>query len=197
MGHPWEHLIEHYQKKVSRPHSRISRDYAPSFIGHARQSARSSSRADRQKDEYKRLLASVFRYVFHLAQYLRETGDRRVRRSAIRAILEEAIERVWRDYQFRDDGSAARRSRLLSAGFRGDGGARLCRHRRRTHRLRLSPFGLGKQAMQRLKDIAVFCGREGPVPGRCDGPGVCGLRQRGTLSGRRDLFRLGASSAAS
>ena len=85
---------------------------------------------DRQKDDYKRLLASVFRYVFHLAQFLRETGGRDRAKVSDTAILQEAIEDVWHDYQFRERWHAARKSSLFPGEFRRDRGARLCRRDR-------------------------------------------------------------------
>jgi len=74
------------------------------------------------------------------------------------AILELAIEQIWRDYQFKDDGSprpdlscfpkdfgrkiavdyAAQIDELIAYGF--------------------APFGLSKQAIQRLREIGVYCG---------------------------------------
>src|SRR5579863_1882815 len=74
MGHPWEHLIEHYQKKV-RPQAfaRVA-DYGDSFIGSLDNLEEFFPRS-RQDDEYRRLLASVFRYLFQFAQYLRDTGE--------------------------------------------------------------------------------------------------------------------------
>ena len=74
MGHPWEHLIEHYQKKMKPKEFARLGDYAQSFIGML-DNLNEFFPPDRQKDDYKRLLASVYRYIFHLAQYLRETGE--------------------------------------------------------------------------------------------------------------------------
>ncbi len=68
MGHPWEHLIEHYQKKVKPAAFAHVRDYAASFTKTLDNLEEFFPRA-KQKDEYKRLLASVFRYIFHLAQF--------------------------------------------------------------------------------------------------------------------------------
>jgi len=156
MGHPWEHLIEHYQKitkTATRPHLR---DYANGFTGML-DNLEEFFPKERQRDDYKRLLASVFRYVFHLAQYLREAGG--VEKQAVpdAAILEEAIERVWRDYQFRDDGQARADLACFPAGF----GATVQRDYAGTIdelvAYGFQPFGLGKQAVQRLKEIAVFC----------------------------------------
>ena len=44
MGHPWEHLIEHYQKKVRPKEFAHLGDYAHELHRHARQSRTSSSR---------------------------------------------------------------------------------------------------------------------------------------------------------
>src|SRR5215467_8303714 len=97
MGHPWEHLIEHYQKRAKPGSLAHIRDYAAGFTGML-DNLEEFFPKERQRDDYKRLLASVFRYIFHLAQYLRETGDATVSDAAI---LEESIARIWRDYQFR------------------------------------------------------------------------------------------------
>jgi len=156
MGHPWEHLIEHYQTKMRPgPHAHI-RDYASGFLGMIDHLEEFFPK-DRQKDDYKRLLASVFRYIFHMAQYLRESGGAARANVADTAILEEAIERVWRDYQFREDGSPRSDLTCFPKGFAG--------HVARDHSAEIDelitygfqPFGLGKQANARLKDIAVFC----------------------------------------
>ncbi|MGN6515759.1 MAG: hypothetical protein ACTHLR_07940 [Rhizomicrobium sp.] len=102
MGHPWEHLIEHYQRKVRPKPCAHVRDYAVGFTAMLDNLEEFFPRA-KQRDEYRRLLASVFRYIFHLAQFMSDNADGQ-RQSDI-AILEAAIERVWRDYQFREDGS--------------------------------------------------------------------------------------------
>src|SRR5271166_1116854 len=73
LGHPWEHLIEHYQKKVKPANLAHVKDYAASFTGML-DNLDEFFPPSRQKDDYKRLLASVFRYILHLGQYLRESG---------------------------------------------------------------------------------------------------------------------------
>ena len=93
MGHPWDRLIEHYQKKVKPKEPAHLGDYAASFTGML-DNLQEFFPADKQKDDYKRLLASVFRYVFHLAQYLRETGEAD---ASDAAILEESIRRIGHD----------------------------------------------------------------------------------------------------
>jgi len=156
MGHPWEHLIEHYQTKIRPgPHAHI-RDYANGFLGMLDHLEEFFPK-DRQKDDYKRLLASVFRYIFHMAQYLRESGGAARANVGDTTILEEAIERVWRDYQFREDGSPRGDLACFPKGFSA--------HVARDHSAAIDelitygfqPFALGKQAVQRLKEIAVFC----------------------------------------
>ena len=104
MGHPWDHLIEHYQTKVKPQHFAHVADYATSFLRSLDNLEEFFPRA-RQKDEYRRLLASVFRYIFHFAQYLRDSGENEQTQASDAAVLDVAIERVWRMYQTREDGS--------------------------------------------------------------------------------------------
>jgi hypothetical protein len=153
MGHPWDRLIEHYQKKVKPAAFPHLGDYAASFTGML-DNLTEFFPAERQKDDYKRLLASVYRYIFHLAQYLRETGDDEISDAAI---LEEAITRIWHDYQFRDDGSPRGELACFPQGF----GARVAHdHGDIIDELisyGFSPFALSKDAVQKLKDIGIFC----------------------------------------
>jgi len=157
MGHPWDQLILHYQSKVKPASFAHVRDYATSFTGML-DNLKEFFPPDRYKEEYRRLLASVFRYVFHLAQFLRDSAEGDLAQASDTAILERAIEQIWRDYQFKDDGSprpdlscfpkdfgrkiatdyAAQIDELIAYGF--------------------APFGLSKQAIQRLREIGVYCG---------------------------------------
>ena len=153
MGHPWEHLIEHYQKKVRPKQFAHLGDYAASFTAML-DNLNEFFPPDRQKDDYKRLLASVYRYIFHLAQYLRETGDDEKITDA--QILAEAISRIWHDYQFRDDGTPRADLACFPQGF-ADKVAR--EHATIIDELvgyGFSPFGLGPSSMKQLKEIAVF-----------------------------------------
>ncbi|MBV9045145.1 MAG: hypothetical protein JO294_08490, partial [Alphaproteobacteria bacterium] len=156
MGHPWEHLIEHYQKKTKSGSPPHVRDHAVGFTSMLDNLEEFFPKA-RQTDEYKRLLASVFRYIFHLAQYLREAGGPERQGVTDTAILEEAIERVWRDYQFREDGSPRGDLACFPAGFaervRKDYSSTIDE----LIAYGFQPFGLSKQAQQRLKEIALFC----------------------------------------
>ena len=156
MGHPWEHLIEHYQTKLKPPPKAHVRDYCAGFLGML-DHLEEFFPTNRQKDDYKRLLASIFRHIFQLAQYIREEGGQARANVADIVILEEAIERVWRDYQFLEDGTPRADLKCFPPGF----GAQVAReHAAAIDELiayGFQPFGLGKQALQRLKDIAIFC----------------------------------------
>jgi hypothetical protein len=155
LGHPWEHLIEHYQKKVKPKDFPHVKDYAASFTGMLDNLDEFFPPA-RQKDDYKRLLASVFRYILHLGQYLRESGGAERATMSDTQILEEAIGRVWHDYQFRDDGSPRRDLSCFPANF----GARVTREYGSTISELIGygfqPFGLPATTVQKLREIAVF-----------------------------------------
>ncbi len=112
---------------------------------------------ERQKDDYKRLLASVFRYIFQLAQYLRESGGQARANVSDAQILDEAIERVWRDYQFKEDGSPRRDLACFPAGFAATVQRDYAAAIDELVTYGFQPFGLSKQTIQRLREIAVFC----------------------------------------
>lgn len=156
MGHPWENLIEHFQKRANPGAQPHVRDYAARFTAMLDNLEEFFPR-DRQKDEYKRLLASVYRYIFHLAQYLKETGGKERAHAPDAAILKEAIGLIWRDYQFREDGTARRDLPCFPPGF----AARvIAEHGSVMDELiayGFSEFGLDAAARQHLRDIAVFC----------------------------------------
>ncbi|HEY2032069.1 MAG TPA: hypothetical protein VGH02_00130 [Rhizomicrobium sp.] len=153
MGHPWEHLIEHYQKRIRpKPFAHV-RDYAVSFTAMMDNLEEFFPRA-KQRDEYRRLLASVFRYVFHLAQFMSDNADGE--RQSDGAILEAAIERVWRDYQFREDGSPRADLSCFPPNF---GAAVLREYTQQIEEIVAYGFGrfqLSQGAMQRLREIAVY-----------------------------------------
>jgi hypothetical protein len=154
MGHPWDRLIEHYQKKVNPPQFARLADYGTSFtnmLDHLDE----FFPADRQKDDYKRLLASVFRYIFHLAQYLRETGEDETKVSDT-AVLEDAVGRIWHDYQFRDDGTPRADLACFPQGFAQVVARDHAAIADELIAYGFSPFGLGQNSLKQLKDIAVF-----------------------------------------
>jgi hypothetical protein len=154
MGHPWDVLIEQYQKKVKPPQYASVREYGQSFLG-LMDKLPDFFPKDKQRDEYRRLLASVFRYVFHLAQYLRDTQPE-FAEVPDAAVLEGAIARVWHDYQFREDGTPradlACFPQNFAATIQRDYGALaddLIKYG-------FDAFPIGAEAKKRLKDIAVF-----------------------------------------
>jgi hypothetical protein len=155
MGHPWEHLIEHFQK-VAKPGAQPHiRGYATGFVNML-DNLEEFFPKNRQRDEYKRLLASVFRYIFHLAQYLRESGGEERASISDATILEEAIERVWRDYQFREDGSPRGNLACFPEGFAEKVRRDYAADTDEVIAYGFQPFGLSKPSIQHLKEIAVF-----------------------------------------
>src|ERR1700744_6706358 len=156
MGHPWEHLIEHYQKAVKPGALPHIRDYASGFVGML-DNLEEFFPKNRQRDEYKRLLASVFRYIFHLGQYLRESGGQERANISDATILEEAIERVWRDYQQREDGSPRGDLACFPAGFAETVRKGYAADADEVIAYGFQPFGLSKPALAHLREIAVFC----------------------------------------
>lgn len=151
MGHPWEHLIEHYQGKVQpRAFAHVG-EYAESFVAMLDDLPEFFPQ-DRQKDDFKRLLAAVYRYIFHLAQQSRDGSGA----ADDTQLLDDAIERVWRDYQFREDGRPRPDLACFPSGF----ATRILREHSQTIEELIAfgfqPFSLGKTAIQRLRDIAVF-----------------------------------------
>lgn len=153
MGHPWEHLIDNYQKNVKPKQFAHLGEYAASFTA-SLDNLEEFFPADRQKDDYKRLLASVYRYVFHLAQYLRETGDEKI---GDREILAEAIARIWHDYQFKDDGSPRGDLECFPKGFGAKVQAEQAGLIEELIRYGFEQFQLSAESMRQLREIAVFC----------------------------------------
>jgi len=155
MGHPWDNLIEHFQKKTAAEGYAHVRDYGQAFTGML-DGLEEFFPKERHRDEYKRLLASVFRYVFHLAQFLRDSSGEADKVSDA-AVLETAIERVWRDYQFRDDGSPRGDLSCFPRDFASTVAVNFSGVADELIAYGFAPFGLPKQTVQKLKEIAVFC----------------------------------------
>ncbi|HKD22295.1 MAG TPA: hypothetical protein VKB71_09785 [Rhizomicrobium sp.] len=156
MGHPWDQLIENYQTKVKPPGFAHVADYAASFLNSLDNLEEFFPRS-RQGDEYRRLLASVFRYVFHFAQYLRESGEGDLAQASDAAILDIAIERVWRSYQTREDGSPRADLACFPKDFAKRIATEYAQVIEETIAYGFSPFNLAKQSQQRLRDIAIYC----------------------------------------
>jgi hypothetical protein len=156
MGHPWEQLIEHYQKTVKSQGLGSVRDYSGTFTGML-DGLETFFPKDRYRDEYRRLLASVFRYVFQLAQFLRDSADPSGPEVSDTAMLEAAIERVWRDYQFRENGSPRANLSCFPKDFGQTVATQYGEAADELIAYGFAPFGLSKQATQKLKEIGVFC----------------------------------------
>jgi hypothetical protein len=156
MGHPWDQLIENYQTKVKPPGFARVADYATSFLNSLDNLEEFFPRS-RQGDEYRRLLASVFRYVFHFAQYLRDSGEGDLAQASDAAILDIAIERVWRSYQAREDGSPRPDLACFPKDFAKRIATEYAQVIEETIAYGFSPFNLAKQSQQRLRDIAIYC----------------------------------------
>ncbi|MBU6444582.1 MAG: hypothetical protein KGR48_11795 [Alphaproteobacteria bacterium] len=154
MGHPWDQLIGHYQKAAKPGHLPHVRDYAAGFTAMLDHLEEFFPR-DRQKDEYKRLLASVFRYVLQFAHYLRQSGEAQGLGDV--ATLEQAIALVWRDYQFLGDGTPRPDLGCFPEGFgqkvRQEHGGLI----EELIGYGFATYGLSQQAQKQLHDIAVFC----------------------------------------
>jgi hypothetical protein len=152
MGHPWEILLEHYQKSANPGRQPRVRDYAAKFTGMLDKLETFFPR-ERMADEYKRLLASVFRFVFNLANYLREAGAK----GTDAQVLGEAIELVWHRYQFRDDGSARRDLPCFPPGFADTVVREYAGVIEEVIAYGFSSFALDAASTMKLRDIAVFC----------------------------------------
>ncbi len=156
MGHPWEQLVEHYQKKHRPARFAALRDYAGAFLGMLDRLDEFFPPA-RQRDDYKRLVASVFRYIFRLAQYMRDSEEETFASADDRTVLESAIERLWREYQFRDDGTPRGDLACFPADFSRVVARDYSAIAEQVIAYGFSQFALSKPAIQRLREIAVFC----------------------------------------
>ncbi|MBV9331083.1 MAG: hypothetical protein JOZ55_05980 [Alphaproteobacteria bacterium] len=153
LGHPWETLIVNYRETLRPGELPSVRDHARHFLGMLDRLGATSSLA-MQKREYSRLLASVFRYIIDLARYLRDTDE--FGRSSLpdTAYLARAIDRVWHNYRFYDDG----RPRRDLACFPQDFAERIAEQYRQTNSELVAqcfePFGLPKRSYRKLAEIA-------------------------------------------
>lgn len=151
MGHPWDVLVEEYRKHAPAKPLKYLRDYAESLFA-SLDGLESFFPAARYKDEYKRLIASVHRFIFRYAHYLVETGAD----GPDEAVLEEAIDRIWRRYQAYPDGRPRKDLECFPPGF----GTRLADD----HADLISDmigysfaaFSISLDSRRQLQDIAVF-----------------------------------------
>jgi hypothetical protein len=152
MGHPWDVLIEHYRSRgAPKPLPNLG-DYGECLFAHL-ESLDAFFPRSRCKDEYKRLLASVHRFIFRYAYYLQETGLT----GPDEAILERAIAHIWKRYQTCPDGRPRQDLDCFPPGFAavlerdyGDAITDMTGYA-------FSAFSLDLEARKRLKDIAIWC----------------------------------------
>lgn len=152
MGHPWEVLLEHYQKAMKPNALPHVRDYATQFTAMLDNLEQFFS-PERQKDEYKRLLASVYRFIFRLAHYLHETGVN----GPDEEILRQAIELVWQRYQTNDDGTPRRDLPCFPKGFGETVERDYSDAIEEMTNYAFSAFVLDTTSRERLRHIAVQC----------------------------------------
>ena len=154
MGHPWDHLIEHFRATHGGAAPEHLSEYGAAFTNMLDHLEEFFPR-ERHGDEYRRLLASIYGYILRHAQNLQQIAGEGA--SADIAILDAAVEQVWRDYQFYPDGSP----RPDLTCFPPDFASTIERDHGETINELVSYWfaaaGLGQQALQRLRDIAVFC----------------------------------------
>jgi len=152
MGHPWDVLLEHYRTQGSPGPLPHIRDYAANFLG-SLDHLDTFFKPARQKDEYKRLLASVFRFVFRLAHYLRETGVE----GPDEAILGEAVALIWKRYQNYPDGRPRRDLECFPADFAATLERDYDGVMTEMIGYAFAAFSLDLQTRRQLREIAVFC----------------------------------------
>jgi len=152
MGHPWDVLAEHYRthaKPAPLPHVR---DYAESLFN-LLDILESFFPPARQKDEYKRLLTSVYRFVMRYAHYLHETGAE----GPDEEILGAAVDHIWKRYQTTPDGRPRKDLECFPAGF----AAIIARDYGDTIENLIgsffSAFPLDLKTRERLHEIGIFC----------------------------------------
>jgi hypothetical protein len=152
MGHPWDVLLDHYRERARPGPLPHVRDYAANFIG-------SLDHLDtffppaRQKDEYKRLLASVFRFIFRLSHYLQENGAE----GPDEDILSQGVALVWQRYQTYSDGRPRRDLDCFPPGFAATVERDYADVMQEMIGYAFSAFPLNLETRTRLRQIAVFC----------------------------------------
>ena len=155
LGHPWEHLIEHYQRHNQHAKAHL-RDYATSFTQMLDNLDEFFS-PERQQDDYRRLYASVLRHVFAYAQFLRDAGDEAAQDKDDSHLLEEAIARIWNEYQFVDGIIPRRDLPCFPPGFAKRIQPRYAGMIDELIGYGFTQFSLSQTARQQLKDIGIFC----------------------------------------
>jgi len=154
MGHPWDHLIEHYKKKIRPSAPAHLNGYARSFLAMF-DGLDEFFPCDKQGEEYTRLVASVFRFIFHFAQYLRDSGEGG-EGSSDEQVLAMAIDRVWHDYQFKSENVVRPDLPCFPAGFAQKVANEYGALAQEIIDYGFGQFQLGADTVQKLRQIAIF-----------------------------------------
>jgi len=152
MGHPWDVLLEHYRKTGvtgALPHLG---DHAEGFLT-ALDGLEKFFPPARQKEEYRRLFASVLRFVFRLAHYLYELGGQ----GPDEELLRQAIGLVYERYHSHPDGSPRRDLPCFPPGFAARVKRDYAADADEIIAYSFSAFPLAGPAHDQLKEIAVLC----------------------------------------
>ena len=152
MGHPWDVLVEHFRSHARPQALPQLHAYAESLFA-VLDVLDSFFPPARHGDEYKRLLASVFRYIFRYAQYLSETGAE----GPDEAVLGQAIATVWKRYQAYPDGRPRPDLACFPRGFAATVARDYAEAAEDVIAWAFSAFSLDQKSREKLHDIAVFC----------------------------------------
>jgi hypothetical protein len=152
MGHPWEILVCEYKKMAAASRKARLADHAESFMGML-DKLESFFPPERQKDEYRRLFASVLRFIFRLAHYLYEAGVQ----GPDEEILRQAIALVFERYHYLVDGTPRRDLPCFPEGFTTQIRRDYAAAAEELIAYSFSAFPLDEVARDQLKEIAVLC----------------------------------------
>ena len=152
MGHPWDHLFEHFRDRNGNTAPAHLREYGADFTATLDNLTEFFS-PDHYRHEYRRLFASVCAAILGLAKTLQQYDGSR----DDLAIIEDAIGYIWRDYQVRPDGTPRPDLACFPPGFAatverdyGDVIDELIGYW-------FTGAGIGQSVLQQLRDIAVWC----------------------------------------
>lgn len=152
MGHPWDHLFEHYSDRNGGATPAHLRDYGANFTATLDNLTEFFS-PDHYRDEYRRLFASVCAVILGHAKTLQQYDDTRDDLT----ILEDAIGYIWRDYQMRPDGTPRPDLACFPPGFAATIGRDYGDVIDELIGYWFVGIGIGQSALQQLRDIAAWC----------------------------------------
>ncbi len=153
MGHPWEHLIDNYQRKVKPGPQAHVQNYAAGFVN-SLDNLEEFFPLARQSDEFKRLLVGVYRYVLGYANYLAHNSGEE--KADERRILATVIGEVWRGYQFGANGAPRADLACFPPGFGQQVAAHHAKDIDEVVAYVFGSYGLAAQSLQQLREIAIF-----------------------------------------